>query len=144
MSMPEIDVESTLTWIKELIATDSSFVPKAEGESLYIRPTMIATEATINLKPSATYMFFVILSPVSYFYKAGFKPIDIMVTETYTRSSIGGVGMAKRGGNYAASMRAQVEAHKKGYAQVLWLDPVERTYVEEVGSMNIFLLLMIL
>ncbi len=138
MCMPEIDVNAVLSWVKKLVKIDRCWVPQDRGQSLYIRPTMIATEATINLKPSASYTFFVVLSPVGSFYEKGFAPIDIMVTDTFTRSSIGGVGMAKTGGNYAASMRAQKEAHQKGYAQVLWLDSVERKFVEEVGTMNIF------
>ncbi|HEX4069440.1 MAG TPA: branched-chain amino acid aminotransferase [Candidatus Babeliales bacterium] len=141
MSMPEIDVKSTLEWLTKLIKTDHRWVPKTKGHSLYIRPTMIATEATINLKPSASYTFFILLSPMDSLYRNGFNPIDIMATDNYTRSSVGGVGMAKTGGNYAASMRAQIEAHKKGYAQVLWLDSVERKYVEEVGTMNIFFII---
>jgi branched-chain amino acid aminotransferase len=138
MCMPEINTAEVSRWLKKLIETDSHWVPNIKGQSLYIRPTMIATEETINLKPSANYTFFVLLSPVGSFYEKGFTPIDIMVSDTYTRSSVGGVGVAKTGGNYAASMRAQVEAHQKGYSQVLWLDPVERKFVEEVGTMNIF------
>jgi branched-chain amino acid aminotransferase len=141
MVMPEIDIEDTLTWLKKLIQQDSTWVPTIKGQSLYIRPTMIATEASINLKPSSSYKFFVILSPVGSFYQKGFNPISIMVTDTYTRSSIGGVGTAKTAGNYAASMRAQIDAQKNGYAQVLWLDPVERKFVEEVGTMNVFFII---
>ena len=138
MCMPEIDVDFVLQALKLLIKQDQEWVPDTQGASLYIRPTMIATESTINLKISEKYLFFILLSPVYALYKDGFKPIPILVSERYTRSSIGGVGQAKTGGNYAASMLAQKEAKEQGCAQVLWLDPVERTYIEEVGSMNIF------
>jgi len=100
----------------------------------------MATETTINLKVSEEFIFFIILSPVAAFYPEGLKPTKIFVSETYIRASQEGVGEAKTAGNYAASMRAQIEAKKEGCSQVLWLDPLERKYVEEVGSMNIFLL----
>ncbi len=138
MCMPEIDVSTVLKYLKELLCKDRAWIPSEKGTALYIRPTMIATEPTINLKPSACYLFFIILSPVGSLYQEGFNPVDILVCDTYTRASMGSVGEAKTGGNYAASMRAQQEAKKEACAQVLWLDPVERRYIEEVGSMNIF------
>ncbi len=138
MCMPEIDPVFVLSWLKKLIALDQKAIPAQQGAALYIRPTMIATEPTINLKPSSRYLFFIILSPVGFFYKEGFNPIPVLVSDQYTRTSIGGVGEAKTGGNYAAAMRAQEEAKKEKCSQVLWLDPVKRFYVEEVGSMNIF------
>ncbi len=138
MCMTEIDVDFVIKALKLLIKEDSEWVPSLKGSSLYIRPTMIATEATINLKSSDRFLFFIILSPVTTFYKEGFKPISILISDTYTRASIGGVGQAKTGGNYAASMLAQQEAKKQDCSQVLWLDPIERKYLEEVGSMNIF------
>lgn len=138
MMMPEIDTHFVEDQLKELIRKDARWVPKEKGTSLYIRPTMVATQNTINLVVSNEYFFYIIMSPVGSFYKNGKKPTSILVSDTYTRSSVGGVGDVKTGGNYAASMLAQHEAKKLGYDQVLWLDPVERRYVEEVGSMNIF------
>lgn len=138
MCMPEVDVEFVLKALKLLLQEDQAWIPTVEGGALYVRPTMISTEETINLKVSNKFRFFIILSPVYSFYKEGFKPLPIVASEIYTRSSIGGVGQAKTAGNYAASMLAQEEAKKQGYSQVLWLDPQERKYVEEVGSMNIF------
>ena len=138
MCMPELDEREVLIWLKKLVALDSDWVSSQPGTSLYIRPTMIATEATLNLKPAEHYTFYIIMSPVGSFYKNGFTPASIFVSEKYTRASSGGVGRAKTGGNYAAAMRAQIEAKEQGCAQVLWLDPIERKYVEEVGSMNIF------
>lgn len=138
MCMPEFDVELALEGLKKLLNQDASWVPSAPGTSLYIRPTMIATETTLNLTISTNYRFYIICSPVGNFYPEGLKPTAIMATEKYTRASVGGVGNVKTGGNYAASMLAQKEAKEKGFAQVLWLDPIERKYVEEVGAMNIF------
>ncbi|RPH75444.1 branched-chain amino acid aminotransferase, partial [bacterium] len=138
MMMPEIDTHFVESKLKKLIRVDARWVPKDPGTSLYMRPTMIATQKTINLVVSNEYIFYVIMSPVGSLYKNGQKPKAILVSDTYTRSSVGGVGNVKTGGNYAASMMAQSEATKQGYDQVLWLDPVERRYVEEVGSMNIF------
>ena len=138
MCMPEIDVEETLTWLIQLIKQDKQWVPTERGTALYIRPTMIASQKTLNLKPATEFIFFIILSPVGALYEHGFNCIPILVTEKYTRASAGGVGQAKAAGNYAASMRAQKEAQAAGCAQVLWLDPIERKYIEEVGAMNIF------
>ncbi len=138
MCMPEVDSDFVLKALKQLIKCDQRWVPAERGTSLYIRPTMIATETTLGLKRANKFLFFIILSPAGSFYHAGFTPTSIMVSEQYTRASVGGVGNVKTAGNYAASVMAQEEAKKQGYAQVLWLDPVERTYVEEVGSMNIF------
>lgn len=138
MCMPEIDIEFVLEGFKKLLNQDASWVPSAPGTSLYIRPTMIATETTLNLTISTSYRFYIICSPVGNFYPGGLKPAAIMVSEKYTRASVGGVGNVKTGGNYAASMLAQKEAKEQGFAQVMWLDPVERNYVEEVGAMNIF------
>lgn len=136
--MPEIDVHFVLEQLKLLVKNDQDWIPNQKGTSLYIRPTMIATENTINLRPSKSFKFFIIMSPVGAIYKEGFNPVPILVSEKYTRSSIGGVGNVKTGGNYAASMLAQKEAKDQGFSQVLWLDPVHRRNIEEVGAMNIF------
>lgn len=126
-----------MTAVKRLIAVDREWVPKAPGTSLYIRPTVIAADPFLGVRPSKTYIFFIILSPVGAYYPEGFNPVKILVEDTYVRSVRGGMGEAKTGGNYAASLLAGEEAHRKGYSQVLWLDGVERRYIEEVGSMNI-------
>ncbi|MDG1860102.1 MAG: branched-chain amino acid aminotransferase, partial [SAR324 cluster bacterium] len=141
MCLPELDVEEVLTALKQLLRLDSGWVPNEAGTSLYIRPTILATEEAIGLKVSSKYLFFIILSPVGPYYPQGFNPVKIMVSEKYVRAVPGGVGYAKTGGNYAASILAEKEAKELGYTQVLWLDAVKRRYIEEVGSMNIFFLI---
>ena len=138
MCLPELDVEEVLTVLKQLLRLDSGWVPNEAGTSLYIRPTILATEEAIGLKVSSKYLFYIILSPVGPYYSQGFNPVKIMVSEKYVRAVPGGVGFAKTGGNYAASNLAEKEAKELGYTQVLWLDAVERRYIEEVGAMNIF------
>ena len=138
MCIPELDVDEVLDALKELLRLDSGWVPDEHGTSLYIRPTILATEEAIGLKVSSKYLFFIILSPVGPYYSQGFDPVNIMVSEKYIRAVPGGIGFAKTGGNYAASILAEKEAKGNGYTQVLWLDAVERRYIEEVGSMNIF------
>ncbi len=138
MCIPEIDTEFCLTAIKELLSLDEEWVPGAEGTSLYIRPFIIATDPALKLKPSASYKFIVILSPVGAYYPQGIDPVDIYVETEYIRAAPGGTGFAKTSGNYAASMKAQANAAEKGFVQVLWLDGYERKYVQEVGSMNVF------
>lgn len=137
MCMPAVDEDFFLEAIKELVRLESHWVPRSEGTSLYIRPTMIATEAVLGVKPANQYFCYVILSPVGAYYKGGLKPVKIWISDHYIRSAPGGTGEAKTGGNYAASLRAAKEAEEKGFDQVLWLDAVHRKYVEEVGSMNI-------
>ncbi len=138
MCMPEIEIEEVLAALKKLLYLDSKWIPKEKGTSLYIRPAMIATEEAIGLKVSSKYLFFIILSPVGAYYSQGFNPVKIMVSDKYVRAVPGGVGNAKTGGNYAACTLAEKEAKEKGYTQVLWLDAVERSFIEEVGAMNIF------
>ena len=138
MCMPRFPADSVLRAMKALVYLDRDWVPANEGATLYLRPTMIATEPAIGLRASEEYIFFIIMSPVGAYYAEGFSPVRIYVEDTYVRAVPGGVGDAKTGGNYAASLKAQTEAKKKGYAQVLWLDAVERKYVEEVGTSNIF------
>ena len=138
MCLPELDVEEVLVALKQLLRLESGWVPDEAGTSLYIRPAILATEEAIGLKVSSKYLFFIILSPVGPYYPEGFNPVKIMVSEKYVRGVPGGVGFAKTGGNYAASNLAEKEAKELGYTQVLWLDGVERRYIEEVGAMNIF------
>lgn len=138
MAIPEIDEEVALEGLKELINIDKDWVPSADGASLYIRPFIIATEEMLGVKPASEYLYMVILSPSGAYYKSGLNPVKIYVEEQYVRAVKGGTGMAKTGGNYAASLIAQEKAQKYGYEQVLWLDGVERKYIEEVGAMNVF------
>lgn len=138
LCIPEINEVDALNGLKELLAIDRHWVPGASETSLYIRPTIIAVDPFLGLRSSFTYRFFIILSPAGAYYPEGFNPVKIWVTKDYVRAVRGGVGEAKTGGNYAASLYATEEAHKEGYTQVLWLDGVEHKYVEEVGSMNIF------
>jgi len=122
----------------KLVSLDRSWIPGTEGTSLYIRPTMIAVEPVLGVKPSDHYYFYVIMSPVGAYYASGFNPVKIMVEDSYVRAVPGGTGEAKTGGNYASSLKAGLEAKKKGYDQVLWLDGVNKRYIEEVGAMNMF------
>ena len=138
MCLPELDVEEVLVAFIHLLRLDSGWVPDEAGTSLYIRPVILATEEAIGLKVSSKYLFFIILSPVGPYYPQGFNPVKIMGSEKYVRGVPGGVGFAKTGGNYAASNLAEKEAKELGYTQVLWLEGVERRYIEEVGAMNIF------
>lgn len=134
--IPYIEEDLIVEAIKTVVDVDRDWVPKAKGTSLYIRPFVIATEASLGVKPSSKYMFIIILSPVGSYYKEGVQPTKIYVEDKYVRAVVGGVGTAKTGGNYAASLRAQLEAAEKGYSQILWLDGKERKYVEEVGTSN--------
>ena len=138
LCMPEIDEAQALDVLKQLLTMEKDWVPAAPETSLYIRPTLIATDPYIGVRASFNYRYFIILSPVGAYYPEGFNPVKILVTHEYVRAVRGGVGEAKTPGNYAASILAGEEAHKEGYAQVLWLDGVEQKYLEEVGSMNIF------
>jgi len=138
LAMPEIPEEDFIQAIKELVKVDKDWIPTREGTSLYIRPFMIATDPFLGVRPSYTYKFFIILSPVGPYYTEGINPVKIWIEDEYVRAVKGGTGEAKTGGNYAASLNAQIKAHNEGYSQVLWLDGVHRKYIEEVGSMNIF------
>ena len=138
LCIPEIPEEDFIQAIKELVKIDSAWVPTREGTSLYIRPFIIATDPFLGVRPSKTYKFIIILSPVGAYYPEGINPVKIWIEDDYVRAVKGGIGEAKAGGNYVASLKAQIKAHDEGYTQVLWLDGVHRKYVEEVGSMNIF------
>lgn len=136
--IPEIPEEDFLDAIKAVVKTDEAWIPTKPGTSLYIRPFVIATDPFLGVRPSDTYMFIIILSPVGAYYPEGLNPVKIWIEDEYVRAVKGGVGEAKTGANYVASLAAQVKAHDDGYSQVLWLDGVERKYIEEVGAMNIF------
>lgn len=141
LCIPDFDQDFVLKALIELLKVDQAWVPGAPGTSLYIRPTIIATDPYIGLRASHTYRLFIILSPVGAYYPEGFNPVKIWVTSQYVRAVRGGVGEAKTAGNYAASLYATELAHQEGYTQVMWLDGVELKYVEEVGSMNIFFII---
>jgi branched-chain amino acid aminotransferase len=136
--IPQIDVDFGVQAIKELVRVDLDWIPNAPGTSLYIRPFIIATDPYLGVRPSDTYKFIIILSPVGAYYKEGINPVKIFVESNYVRAVRGGLGSAKTVANYAASLKAQVEAKHLGYTQVLWLDGVEKKYIEEVGTMNVF------
>ncbi len=141
LCIPQFDEDLALEGLKQLLAIEKEWIPSASGTSLYIRPTIIAMDPFLGVRASFTYRFFIILSPVGAYYPEGFNPVKIWVTRNHVRAVRGGVGDAKTAGNYAASLYAGEEAHRHGFTQVLWLDGVERKYIEEVGAMNIFFLI---
>lgn len=138
LCIPPIPVDDFVQAVKALVAVDKDWVPAEEGTSLYIRPFTIATEAQLGVKASSAYQFCIIASPSGSYYPTGIDPVRIYVEDEYVRAAPGGTGAVKCGGNYAASLLSGEKAHRLGYGQVLWLDGVERRYVEEVGSMNCF------
>ena len=138
LCIPQIPEEDFVEAVKALVKMDAAWVPTKPGTSLYIRPFIIATDPFLGVRPSDTYQFIIILSPVGAYYPEGLNPVKIWIEDDYVIAVRGGIGEAKTGGNYVASMAAQMKAHDEGYSQVLWLDGVERKYIEEVGAMNIF------
>ncbi|MDN4607342.1 branched-chain amino acid aminotransferase [Sporosarcina highlanderae] len=138
LCMPKIDEEMALHALTKLIQIEKDWIPTLNGTSLYIRPFVIANEAFLGVAPAKKYQFFIILSPVGAYYKEGIHPVKILVENEFVRAVKGGTGGAKTAGNYASGLKAQEVAGQRGYSQVLWLDGIERKYVEEVGSMNIF------
>ena len=138
LCIPKIDEAFALKRIEKLVSIEKDWIPTAEGTSLYIRPFIFATDAHVGVHPGKHLMFMVICSPVGAYYPEGLNPVKIYVESKYVRAVRGGMGYAKTGGNYAASLKAQDEAEEQKYTQVLWLDGVERKYVEEVGTMNVF------
>jgi branched-chain amino acid aminotransferase len=138
LCIPKIDENFALEALKELLKIEQDWVPREPETSLYIRPTIFASDPFLGVRASHTYRFFIILSPVGAYYPEGFNPVKILVEKEHVRAVPGGTGEAKTLGNYAASLLAGQKAHEAGYTQVLWLDGVERQYIEEVGSMNIF------
>ena len=138
MCMPRLPEEKVLKALRALIYLERDWVPRAEGATLYIRPTMIATDGFLGVRPSDNYYFYIILSPVGAYYAEGCNPTKIYVSDEYVRAVKGGVGAVKTAGNYAASLYMSEIAKKKGFTQVLWLDACEHKYIEEVGTSNIF------
>ena len=136
--IPQIPVEDFVQAVSAVVDVDRDWIPTEPGTSLYIRPFIIATDEFLGVAPSKTYLFMVILSPSGAYYESGLAPVGIWIEDEYVRAVRGGMGFAKTGGNYAASLIAQQKAHDAGYSQVLWLDGVDRKYIEEVGAMNIF------
>ena len=139
LCIPEINPEMIEASIRTLVEVDRRWVPSLSGTSLYIRPTVIATETFLGVHPSSSYLYYVIVGPVGAYYKEGMNPVSILASDTYVRAVQGGLGAAKTAGNYAASLFGAEEAQKAGYTQVLWLDGVEHKYLDEVGTMNIML-----
>jgi len=138
LSIPAVDEEAFVHYIKELVKVDQDWVPRDPGTSLYIRPFIIATEPCLGVRASYHYLFAVIMSPVGAYYDEGIHPVSINVETNYVRAVRGGTGFTKTAGNYASSIKAQEDAKHEGYSQVLWLDGKEQKYIEEVGSMNVF------
>ena len=136
LCIPPIPEEDFLQAVKALVREDAAWVPHKKGTSLYIRPAIIANDAALGVHAAKNYIFFIILSPSGAYYPGGLAPVGIYVEDKYVRAVRGGIGFAKTGGNYAASILAGMNAKHSGYAQVLWLDGVHQRYIEEVGAMN--------
>ena len=138
LCIPPIDEAFGVEAVKKLVEIEKDWIPKADGASLYIRPFIFATDPQVGVHPAHHLLFMIILSPVGPYYPEGLNPVSIYVENEYVRAVRGGMGYVKTAGNYAASLKAQDEAEKQNYTQVLWLDGVERKYIEEVGTMNVF------
>lgn len=141
LCIPLIDEAFCVEAIKKLVEVDQDWIPTEPGTSLYIRPFIFAIDPHVGVHPAKHLMFVVILSPVGAYYPEGLNPVNIYIEQKYVRAVKGGMGFTKTAGNYAASLKAQDEAEKLGYTQVLWLDGVERKYIEEVGTMNVFFII---
>jgi branched-chain amino acid aminotransferase len=141
LCIPPLDAALALESIVRLVALDRDWVPRTVGTSLYVRPVIMATEPFLGVRPAKSYIYYVILSPVGAYYPEGMAPVRILVVDRYVRAVEGGMGAAKTGGNYAASLLASDEAKHLGYTQVLWLDGVHRQYLDEVGTMNIMVMI---
>ena len=137
LCIPAIDENDFMEALRALVEVDADWVPSAPDTSLYIRPFVIATEPHVGVHASYSYLFAIITCPVGSYYAAGINPVKILIEEDDVRAVRGGTGFAKCGGNYAASLRAGERAAAGGFSQVLWLDGIERRYIEEVGSMNV-------
>lgn len=138
LCIPAIDEKFCVEAMKKLVEVEDSWIPTAEGTSLYLRPFIFAVDPAIGVHPAHHLVFAIICSPVGAYYPEGLNPVKIYVEQNYVRAVRGGMGFTKTAGNYAASLKAQDESEKQGYTQVLWLDGVERKYIEEVGTMNVF------
>lgn len=138
LCIPEISEDIFMDALIAVVKANADWVPEKEGTALYIRPFVIAMDPFLGVRPANWYRFMIICSPVGAYYPEGINPVKIFIEDEYVRAVKGGIGEAKTGGNYVASMASQVKAHESGYSQVLWLDGVHRKYIEEVGAMNIF------
>lgn len=138
LCIPAIDESFAVEAVKKLVSLDKDWIPSGKDTSLYIRPFIIAVDPHVGVHPAHHLLFIIILSPVGPYYPEGLDPVKIYVERQYVRAVRGGMGFTKTAGNYAASLKAQAVAEEKGYTQVLWLDGVERKYIEEVGTMNVF------
>ncbi len=141
MAMPQLPVETFLQSLREIIGIDRKWIPDSEEGSLYLRPFAYASEVFLGVRPAMEYLYLVIASPVGPYFSGGVKPVSVWVTPDYTRAAPGGTGAAKCGGNYAAGLSAQAEAIEHGCDQVVYLDAVERKYIDELGGMNVFFVL---
>lgn len=138
LAMPQLPVDDFLEAIRQLVEIDEAWVPAAGGEAaLYLRPFMISTEVSLGVSPANAYTFFVIASPSGAYFTGGVQPVSVWLGEKYVRAAPGGTGAAKFAGNYAASLVAQAHAAEQGCDQVVWLDAIERKYIEEMGGMNL-------
>ncbi len=138
LAMPQLPEDLFVESVRALVRADRDWIPTAEGASLYLRPFLIGSEVALGTRPATDYIFSVIASPVSSYFKGGASAVTLWVSENYTRAAPGGTGAAKCGGNYAASLAAQAEGQREGCDQVVFLDAVERRWIEELGGMNIF------
>lgn len=139
LAMPELPAELFIRSITELLEVDHEWVPAAGGEdALYLRPFLFATEAGLGVRPAKEYRYLLIASPAGAYFPRGVKPVSVWLSHEYVRAAPGGTGAAKFAGNYAASLLAQAQAADEGCDQVVWLDAIERRYVEEMGGMNLF------
>ena len=141
MAMAPLPEHLFLDSVRELVRVDRDWIPEVEGGALYLRPFMFASEVFLGVKPASEYLYMVIASPVGAYFKGGAPAVTLWVSQDYTRAAPGGTGAAKCGGNYASSLIAQAEAIREGCDQVVFLDAVERRYVEELGGMNLFFVL---
>ena len=138
MAMPQLSPSAFLQSLREIIRIDRDWIPQSDDGSLYLRPFAYASEVFLGVRPALEYLYLVIASPVGAYFSGGVKPVSVWVTPDYTRAAPGGTGAAKCGGNYAAGLSAQAEAIENGCDQVVYLDAVERKYVDELGGMNVF------
>jgi branched-chain amino acid aminotransferase len=138
LAMPELPVETFVESLRQIVRADQAWFPAVEGGSLYLRPFMFASEAFLGVRPAHEYLYLVIVSPVGGYFKSGAPAVSLWVSEQFTRAAPGGTGAAKCGGNYASSLQAQAEATARGHDQVVFLDAVERKWIEELGGMNLF------
>jgi branched-chain amino acid aminotransferase len=138
LAMAELPEELFLASIEALVEQDAAYVPADREKSLYLRPFMLANEVGLGVRPANSYLYVLIASPAGAYFPQGVKPVTVWLSQEYVRAVPGGTGEAKCGGNYAASLRAQLEAAEQGCDQVVWLDALERRWVEEMGGMNLY------